>query len=276
MYIRTLENPGLGLGQPPLAPKSQQPALQKKFTSSVLTYKDGRGQCRSTDCSIYVPGTIRNQPKLDILVFFHGILDVCDSAHNFDPDNVVKKFQLDIQVDSPPQLALAAPIVFWNTADRRSGIIRAAWSAAYLNAFIEEVLDQIGQPPAARPNLGRLNLAGHSAAYDILTPLADQFDCGVAETKKGALAKLDRVLAMDTTYRTQDAKSLEQWARKLEAVQFILVFSKRDPSRTVWKDWEKTRKKMTGQAERPKNLKVFNMTADGHCDLPRRYVSAFL
>jgi hypothetical protein len=211
-----------------------------------------------------------------VLVFLHGLLDVCDSAHNFDPDNVIKKFQLDVQADTPPQVALAVPIVFWNSEDRRSGIIRAAWSAAYLNAFVQEVLNEVAKSSGLSRVLGRLIFAGHSAAYDILTPLADQFDCGVPETKKGALAKLERVLALDTTYRTQDAKALEQWARNLGAAQFILVFSKRDPSPAVWKGWEKTRKKMTGQVERPKNLQVFNMLRDEHCDLPRRYVSTFL
>ena len=170
MYARTREEPELGLGFPPF-PKSEQPALRKNFTSSVITYKDSGDQCRSTNGSIYVPSALRNQPQIDVLVFFHGLLHVCDSAHNFDPGRVIKKFRLDDQVDQASrQAALAVPIVFWNATDRHSGILRAAWSAAYLNAFVEEVLDQIGKSSRIRPKLERLILAGHSAAYGIPLP----------------------------------------------------------------------------------------------------------
>src|SRR5262249_31125178 len=155
---------------------------------------------------------------IDVVVFLHG-LDTYKPQHNFDPAQVVKNFRLDAQIDtSMRKAALAVPVIFWKKADRSSGIIRVAWSAAYLNAFFEEVLHQIGRSSRVRPSLGRLILMGHSAAYDILTPLAEQFDCDVEETKKGALAKLDRVLALDTTYRLEDGKALEQWARKLVSV----------------------------------------------------------
>jgi hypothetical protein len=110
--------------------------------------------------------------------------------------------------------------------------------------------------------------------------LAEQFDCGVAETKKGALAKLDRVLAMDTTYRLQDAKALEQWARKFESakpvVQFILILSGEGTPPNVWKYWEKMRKKTMGNVGLPWNLIVNNMPKDKHCDLPGKYVGTFL
>jgi hypothetical protein len=274
MYVQTLEGLGLGLGQPQ-PPRLQQPAIRKKYVSNVVAYKDTKNNCQSTNCSIYVPSALRNPKAMDVLVFFHGLLPICDSAHNFDPDRLIKKFQMDVQVDTAPQLALAVPIVLWNTDDRRFGIIQAAWSAAYLNAFVEEVLDQIGKSYGIRPQLGRLILAGHSAAYDILTPLAEQFECGVAETRKGALAKLERVVAMDTTYRLRDAKALEQWARNVATVQFNLVLSKSDPSVAVWQGWEKTRRNTTGQ-NRPTNLRVFHNLAFGHCDLPANFLITYI
>jgi hypothetical protein len=101
---------------------------------------------------------LRNQPKIDVLVFFHG-LDTCKLKHNFDPTLVVKNFRLDDQVENAARkAALAAPIVIWNKEDRSSGIIRAAWSAAYLSALVEEVLDQIGKSSRVRPGLRRLIL----------------------------------------------------------------------------------------------------------------------
>lgn len=268
MYVRTLESLGFGLGQPLPASQSQQVPLRIKFPSSVIIYKDGQSNCQLTHCSIFVPSKLRNQPKIDLLLFFHG-LDTCKPKHNFDPDLVVQNFRLDDQVDKAArQAALAVPIVFWNKEDRRSGIIRAAWSAAYLNAFVEEVLDEIGKSSRVRPSLGRLILAGHSAAYDILTPLAEQFDCGVPETTKGALAKLSKVLAMDTTYGRQHAQALERWARNLGAVQFVLVLSKAGDPPNVWKN-------TMGKVNLPQNLKVLNMK-DIHCDLPGKYIEFLL
>ncbi len=278
MYVRLHEELGLGFGKPP-GPRSQLPALRKKFISSVVTYKDSDGQCRSTDCAIYVPEVLRNQSKINVVIFFHG-LDTCKPKHNFDSVQVMKNFRLDDQVDAAPRkAALAVPVILWKKEDRSSGIIRAAWSAAYVNAFVEEVLQQIGQSSRVRPSLGRLILAGHSAAYDVLTPLAEQFDCGVEETRKGALAKLDRVLALDTTYRLQDAKALEQWARKLEStrpdVQFWLTLSKSGDPPNVWKYWENTRKKTMGKVELPGNLMINNMPEE-HCDLPGKYVGPYI
>ena len=289
MYIRTPERLGLGLGFPPPPPKSQhewqkptlpQPALQETFTSSVIVYKDkdGSDKCQSTNCSIYVPSALRNQPQIDMLVFFHG-LDTCMPKHNFDPALVVKNFRLDDQVDKAARkVALAVPIVWWGafgTKDRLLRVmnIRTAWSAANLNAFVEEVLSEIGKF-GVRPKLGHLILAGHSGAYDILTPLADQYDCRVAEATKGALAKLRKVLAMDTTYGLQHAKALEKWAHNRGDVQFRLVLGnsvKPGEPPTVWQSWMNTR----GKGKFPGNLTVLK-TNDGHCVLPSNYVKSFL
>lgn len=274
MYVRTLESPGFGLGQPPLAPP-----LRTTFTSSVIIYKDkdGGDKCRSTNCSIYVPSLLRNNSKIDLLVFFHGHDIAKCKIHDFNSIRVVMNFRLNDQVDKATRkVALAVPSVFWQVSDLKN--IRAAWSAAYLNAFVEEVLFKIGESSGFRPTLGRLILAGHSRAYDILTPLADQFDCGVPETRKGALLRLDKVLAMDTTYGLQHAKALEQWARKLESakpvVRFILVLSGEGTPPQVWKHWRKTRD--IAKVPLPGNLEVHNMTKDKHCDLPGKYVESFL
>ena len=276
MYVQKQESSILGLGQSSQVLKIKQPLIQKKFTSSAVAYRDTKGKCQSTNYSIYVPSAVRDPNEIDLLVFFHGLLDVCDSAHNFNPDNVMSNFKLNLQVDDDPQLALAVPIIMWNTEDRNSGIIQGAWSAAYLNGFVEEVFNQIGKLYGVRPQLRRLILAGHSAAYDILTPLAEQFDCGVAETKNGALAKLERVLAMDTTYRLRDAIALEKWARNLANVKFRLLLSKRDPSVLIWQSWEKMRKKLTAQEKRPNNLQVFHHVGLGHCNLPSQFLVTYL
>lgn len=92
MYVRTLESPGLGLGQPPPQP------LSLMFRSKVIpTYKDNDRKPLSTDCSVYVPSALRNKKEIDVLVFFHGF-DTCIPLHNFNPFKVVKNFRLDAQV----------------------------------------------------------------------------------------------------------------------------------------------------------------------------------
>jgi hypothetical protein len=273
MYVRTLGDLELGWGIT-MPTKWPQSTVRRQFTSKVVIYRDSNGKLQSTKYAIYVPPAWRDPQQLDLLVFFHGLLHVCDKYHNNDPDRLIKKFRLDVQVNSDPQLALVTPIILWNDADRSRGIIKAAWSAANLNAFVEEVLEQIGKANNLRPKLGRLILVGHSGAYEILTPLAEQFTGGAADTKKGALAKLERVVAMDTTYRTKDAAALEQWARSLGSVVFNLVQSKSDPSVRVWQDWDRTRKNNTSQGV-PKNLRVFHNVRFGHCDLPANFLTTY-
>jgi hypothetical protein len=288
MYVRTLESPGLGWGW--RLPTIPQPPLRiPTFTSSVIRYKDNdaNDRARPTMCSVYVPSALRNQKEIDVLVFFHGHdIDLC-KIHKFDPEQVVKNFRLDNQVEiAKRKVALAVPSIFWSY-DGHPGSdlknIRAAWSAAYLNAFVEEVLVQIGKLSSVRPSLGHLILAGHSRAYDILTPLADQFDLGVPETTKGALAKLDKVLAMDTTYGWgfEHAKALENWARQLETkkpkpVQFILVLSNGGTPPKVWKAWRQRMDR--AKVKLPTNLTVHEKTdkKDHHCAIVEKYVESFL
>lgn len=269
MYLGTTGPFAPGLGQP-LEP------LRGTFTSDVIVYKDkdGADQCRPTRCGVYIPRLIRYSQTIDLLVFFHGH-DTC-KKHGFNPDQIIANFRLDEQVEhiSRP-VALAVPSIFWNVSE--SQIIRAAWSALYINAFLDEVLSRIRQASSGSGRtLDRLILAGHSGAYDILTPLADRFDCGAIETKTGALARLAGVVAMDTTYGIQHAKSLEKWARNLPGRRFSLVLSNGGTPPYVWNVWERTRKKATGFAERPVNLEVHTMPKDSHCELPGKYLTTFV
>jgi hypothetical protein len=267
MYV-TLQGIEQGLAQP-IRP------LRTTFASKVIIYKDkdGDDKCRVTTCSTYIPKLQRYSPTIDLLVFFHGH-DTC-RPHKFNPELVIQNFRLDDQAEHAlNSVVIAVPSIFWKVSD--SNRIRAAWSAAYINSFVEEVLDEIGKAELHnRPNLGRLVLAGHSGAYDILSPLGDQFDCGAAETQKGALAKLGAVVAMDTTYDLQHARALERWARVLPMVRFTLVLSKAGTPPYVWRVWDQARKKTPG-SERPPNLTVETMAKDVHCDLPAKYLTVFI
>lgn len=296
MYIRIQESPGLGFGQPPGTQSG--PLRVPTFTSTAIRYKDNDSDdnLRATKCSVYLPSALRNEPKIDLMVFFHG-WDTCSPKHKFDPERVIQNFKLDDQVENAQRkVALAVPSIFWkdyrkdqngkqigsnpNGSDLMN--IRVAWSAAYLNDFVEEVLDKIGLAKGGksgdRPLLGNLILAGHSFAYNILTPLADQFLLDVRATKNGALKQLNTVLAMDTTYGERHAKALENWARSLIGqAEFTLVLNNGSTGTppAAWKSW---RKRMdTKKVAIPQNLKVEEKKGrlDGHCDIVK-YVGSLL
>lgn len=271
MYVKTLQGMRFGLGFPPPLPKEHQIGLRQGFSSKVVTYKDSQQKCQSTRCAIYVPSALRHQAKVDLLVFFHG-LDTCPLKYGSDPWRVIQMFRLIEQVNSAARpVALVVPLVRFNDPDRDSGFIRAAWSAACLNSFVEETLDEIGRSSRVRPSLDRLIIAGHSAGFEILTPLAEQFDCGAAETNKRAMSRLSKVLALDIPHSERQAKALEDWVRSRRFVEFILVFANSGTPPTVWQQW---RTKMA-KVPLPKNVRVLKMK-DGHCKLPENYLGLAL
>lgn len=253
--------------------------LSFKFKSKIIpAYKDQDGDLQSTDCSIFVPNALLNQKEIDVLIFFHG-LDTCKPHYCSDPDLIVKNFQLKDQVDrASRKVALAVPIIFWNK--KFIGDIKSAWSVVHLNAFVDEVLDEISNKSGVRRSLGRLILAGHSKAYEILTPLANEFDKDVADTTRGALAKLTHVWSLDTTYGASALRALVKWASKLKIGKFTLVLHKEKYPDCKFEEnkdyppikyWECTMAGVT----LPKNLDVRKVN-EAHCDIPKKYVEILL
>src|SRR5262249_28721152 len=123
MYVRTLENPGLGF-LPELWP-GPLPLSIRKFTSSVIKYKDNDAddKARPTMCSVFFPSALVGNKVIDLLVFFHGH-DSCRPKHDFDPARIVDNFRLGMQVESASpkrKVALAVPSVFWRYDDHLNG-----------------------------------------------------------------------------------------------------------------------------------------------------------
>ena len=260
-------------------PTSPPGLLRIRYTSSVLRpYKDKHNELRSTDCSIVVPSALRGRPQIDLLVFFHG-LDACSPKHDFDSDKVIKNFQMADQIDNAKRkVALAVPVVHWKTHKKgekknTSGI----WSAVHLNAFIEEVLDQLGKHHP-RPSLGQLIIAGHSRAYEVMTPLASEFINGSADTRKGPLMRLAEVWAFDSTYGSGHADALGEWAGKSKNVRFSVVLHKRETLRikdrtirTPLSYWNASSASRTS----PKNLLILKVD-ESHCDIPKKHIGTLL
>ena len=279
------EDHWLGPDEQQQLPQSRPRPLSLMFRSTALpVYNDQNGKSQSTDCSIYVPSRLRNAKAVNLLVFFHGD-DSCPPPHSFNPYKVIKTFRLDAQVDNSQRpVVLAVPVVYWKAGT--SANVTGKWTAARLNAFVEEVLDEIGSA-GVRPSLNQLILAGHSHAYAILTPLAQEFVNDVADTTKGALARLGEVWALDSTYGLGHAQAVKKWADKVPTAQFTVVlsevgFNPRTVNCKVFKRGDPPIKGWVCAIERPKVALPENLAANvkkisaGHCAMPTTWIENLL
>jgi len=228
---------------------------------------------RETDYSVYVPTAALNlkQVEIDLLVFFHGDIGP-DCAKVFDPDNNqnTKKFKLDEQIDRTGRpVVLVVPFIYWHPGKSE---VEGKWTAANLNAFIDEVLDKIQNNWKSRPTIKRLIIAGHSRAYDILTPLALEFYQGALATTKGHLADLAEVWSLDSTYGTKHVRALDAWASACPNARFVAVLYKEGSRLTNWKSYYKDYSLGFGP---PPNLKKCEVD-EVHCAIPTRYIGNLL
>jgi hypothetical protein len=246
------------------------------FTSRTIPkYRDAKGKLQSTLCAVCVPNAAWKQTAVDLLVFFHG--DQIDSPgpckHDFDPEKVIQNFLLDVQLDrSGRKVALAVPVVHWIRGDNSN--LQGKWTAENLNKFVDEVLDEIGRQSGVKPTLRRLIIAGHSHAYAILTPLALEFQHGVPATRERALAKLNDVWALDSTYGGS-ARTLDSWARALPNGRFIAVLNKQSGvknRKTPIDGWNNTFSRGAGP---PSNLRMCKVE-EIHCVIPTKYIGQLL
>jgi hypothetical protein len=267
---------------------SRRPVAQRRtpagnllipFTSRAIPkYRDAGGKLQSTLCAVCVPNAAWRQTAVDLLVFFHG--DQIDSPgpckHDFDPEKVILNFQLDVQLDrSGRKVALAVPVVHWIRGD--SSNLQGKWTAENLNNFVDDVLDEIGRQSGVRPALGRLIIAGHSHAYAILTPLALEFHRGASATRERALAKLNDVWALDSTYG-DSARALDRWARALPNGRLIAVLNRLSDGktrRTPIDGWMAYLKSFSRGSGPPSNLRMCKVQ-ETHCVIPTKYIGQLL
>ncbi len=245
------------------------------FTVSDQTipkYKDANGTLQATDCSIYVPAVAMREKQIDLLVFFHGDYSPCKDCFDPDPKTTSKKFGLDAQIqNSKRKIALAVPRIYWN--GNNVSQVGGKWTAANFNKFVEEVLDQIGNQTSVEPTLGNLIIAGHSRAYNILTPLAREFNQGAPATTTGHWAKLAEVWALDSTYGPKHVRALDAWASARHSVRFIAVLYKKGSPLIYWNSYYKGYSFGFGP---PPNLRMCAVDEGGnktHCVIPTKYVS---
>jgi hypothetical protein len=245
-------------------------------SGAIPPYKGGAGKPQPTGSSVYVPTTAWKAKAIDLLVFFHGDPGPCAKTFDPDPKNVSRKFRLDAQIRSTTRrIAVAVPVIHWIPG--KSGNMLGKWTAANLNTYVGEALDAIGAESGVRPDLGRLIVAGHSHAYALLSPLACEFNHDAPATKTGAVAKLDQVWALDSTYGLAHVRALEAWANKHAAGRFIAVLWKKGPPMSHWKNYYAATANpyCPSGLKPPANLKMCAVDAT-HCEIPGKYVGPLL
>jgi hypothetical protein len=251
---------------------------------AIPNYPDASGKKQSTGCAINVPDALWLKKKVDLLVFFHGHPGPCTACFDPAPNAAASKFGLDTQIQNASRkVVLAVPVMHWivrkgDTAANLKGV----WSAANFNAFVAEILAEIqDQSNMAGPvELGSLIIAGHSRAYAVMTPLALEFNRGAEATKKGALAKLQEVWALDSTYGAGSARALEAWAAAAPHVRFVAVLNKTlgpaaDPKPIDgWNAYYDPAWRTFGFGP-PPNLRMCKVD-EKHCAIPTKYVGNLL
>jgi hypothetical protein len=257
--------------------------IPKKVTTAFPKYKDATGDMRHTDYSIYLSTKAVKESEIDLLLFLHGDPGPCEANFDPDPKNTKKKFGIDAQIErSKPALkiVLVIPQLFWIPHDDKNPQddenIKGIWTAANLNRFIEDsVLAEIEKKSGLKPKIKRLIIAGHSHACAILTPLAFEFINKTEATKKGALASLKEVWALDSTYGEKNAHALEIWANKLPNCNFTAVLNK-EPAKKG-----KKKKPIDGwnssfaDHKLPSNL-IMLPVPNGHCEIPQKCIEDLL
>ena len=145
--------------------------------------------------SVYCPRAVMGAPEVDVMVFAHGLLDVCQPVPKNPPEDLIAAgpFQLGKTIDdSGRALVLIAPLFEWKSGP--TPLAKPGW----LNTLVAEAQQHVAELLGAVPSVTSLILAGHSKAYSFLEPLARSH--ADPQMQQGALARLSEVWMLDTTY----------------------------------------------------------------------------
>jgi LAS superfamily LD-carboxypeptidase LdcB len=214
--------PGVGTSKPePAAPSASASAPASSASGGRFwTFK-----ARSVPITVgvYSPKAAAGLSPVDLLVFAHGLLDVCGGPANAAGLVLHRPFNLAKIIDAAPRpVVLVVPQMDW---PHHRGTHPLARPAA-LNGVLAEVLRELGRlQGGTAPALGALILSGHSRAYGLLGPLARAH--ADPEMAQGALARLAEIWALDTTYEfhgSHDAASTEAWLDAKPQLRMKIVF----------------------------------------------------
>lgn len=271
-----------GSPAPPATPSPPRPRRradsgQPAQGESVTEYLGGRlwtfpGVDPGLPVAVFVPRAALGRPDVDVLVFAHGLLGGCRRPRRVPAGFVTDRpFDLGRVVDATNRpVVLVVPALDWTDpgGQHAFGPRHPRWHALghprALNALVARALDDVGRvlgghPPAVR----ELMIAGHSRAYDVLEPLVHhRHDPAMAD---GALARLGRIGAFDTTYGG-DVDAWLDWLSLNPRLSVQVYYRPGTPTATVGDAFLALR--------RPR-LEVTRVS-DEHCDVPAHRLPALL
>lgn len=226
---------------------------------------------------VFVPQAVGARPKtVEFLVFGHGHLDPCPPVPTKMPQDLITNapFRLAKHVDASNRaIVLVVPSLEWGkTVSGKLGFGQRGKQhllgmPANFNAVIAETLQEIGRVIGApAPTLSNLVVAGHSRAFDLLDPLAAAH--ADAEMSKGALARLTRVWALDTTY-TAPVADYTAWLAAKPALEIDVFFRCGTGTMNGGLAFERAAPKSGGRLRA-------GCVCEGHCAVPGRRLPELL
>ena len=158
--------------------------------------------------AVFCPKAALGRTDAEIVLFVHGLLDVCRTRRKHVPAEFVtdQPFAFGQILDASGRPAvLAIPLLDWAHPGGAAafGPEHEHWHALarpeHLNDLLAEVLAEVGRVQGSpAPSPGEVVIAGHSRAYDFLEPLA--YSREAPAMRSGPLASLSQVWAFDTLY----------------------------------------------------------------------------
>lgn len=256
---------GSGSGYNASTSKSSKAVNPWSFQSATLSRK----------VAIYVSSAARGATDVEMLVFVHGLSNVCPADAPI--DFITGSFKLGSLVDAASRpMVLVVPWFDSNAQRTELG------SPDTLNALLEEVRGEVKKfnGASAAPSVKRLILSGHSGAYRFFDALASAR--GERAMSSGALGSLTNVWAIDTTYTSP----VDDWLGWLTSNKNLTIsMAYRSGSETDDKgkksvvktsdpgsDFADAAKKSKGR------MSVTAVAADdvGHCSMPKKFLPKFL
>ena len=173
--------------------------------------------------SVFVSAAAQGREKVDLMLFVHGLLDVC-GAPRVMPEGLVSAapFALGkIVAESVRPMILVVPC--FQPGNDKSWSPHRLDRPGAINALFAEVLAETGRRlNRAPPTIDQLIVAGHSRAFGILYPLARA--SASPELGKGALARLSRIWALDATYGTPPIAAFESLTKAKQGLAVEIVY----------------------------------------------------
>jgi hypothetical protein len=210
-----------GRPEHPPAAREATEATEATEHGEVLDYLGGKAWAfdladPQTEVAVFVPRAALGCGEVDVLVFGHGLL-----IRGGRPDPIPlgfitgPPFDLGRIVDAANRpVVLVVPHLNWRSPGGKAVFRppRPNWHAlgdpSRFNELVARTLAEVGRVQGTpAPSVGRLVVAGHSRAYDLLEPLAHS--SSDPQMRVGALARLSEVVGLDTAY----GGDVDAWVR---------------------------------------------------------------